>query len=91
MFYAISYDIVDDRRRLKVMNLLKSYGERIQYSVFEAHLEANEAARLREQLEKIIAAEEDSIRFYPLCAACVERIVLLGTGSISQDPEVIVL
>ena len=33
--YAVAYDIPDDTRRVKLANLLKSYGERVQLSVFE--------------------------------------------------------
>ncbi|BDG22408.1 hypothetical protein TthSNM17_20700 (plasmid) [Thermus thermophilus] len=30
--YAVAYDIPDDTRRVKLANLLKSYGERVQLS-----------------------------------------------------------
>ncbi len=33
--YTIAYDIPDDTRRVKLANLLKSYGERVQLSVFD--------------------------------------------------------
>lgn len=38
MFYLISYDIPDDRRRVRVAKTLKDYGDRVQYSVFECIL-----------------------------------------------------
>ena len=38
MFYVISYDIPDDRRRGQLAKVLKGFGTRVQYSVFEAHL-----------------------------------------------------
>jgi CRISPR-associated protein Cas2 len=38
MFYLVSYDIPDDRRRTRLAKLLKDYGGRVQYSVFECLL-----------------------------------------------------
>ncbi|MBC7317262.1 MAG: CRISPR-associated endonuclease Cas2, partial [Chloroflexi bacterium] len=37
-FYVISYDIPNDRHRLRIAHLLEGYGERVQYSVFEVWL-----------------------------------------------------
>ena len=91
MFYAISYDIRDDRRRLQVAKILQDYGQRVQLSVFEADLDDKALARLQKRLAACLAAEEDSVRFYPLCAACVPKIIILGQGVVSQDPEVIII
>ena len=38
MFHVISYDIPDDQRRSRLAKVLKGFGTRVQYSVFEAHL-----------------------------------------------------
>ena len=38
MYVVVSYDITNDRRRLKVMKTLEGFGERVQYSVFECRL-----------------------------------------------------
>ena len=38
MYFVVSYDISDDKRRTKIHNTLKSYGQRVQYSVFECDL-----------------------------------------------------
>jgi len=91
MFYAISYDISDDGRRLKVAKTLKDFGERVQRSVFEANLEAAQLQRLKSRVEKILHPEEDNLRIYPLCGACVSDIVVLGLGLVTQDPEVIII
>jgi CRISPR-associated protein Cas2 len=32
---VVCYDVVDDRRRNRIFKLLKDYGRRVQYSVFE--------------------------------------------------------
>ena len=91
MFYAISYDIRDDRRRLQVAKVLQDFGERVQLSVFEANLDPEELARLKRRVARHLNLEEDSLRLYPLCAACVPRIEILGQGMVTQDPEVIIL
>jgi CRISPR-associated protein Cas2 len=91
MFYAISYDIRDDRRRLRVAKLLTNFGERVQYSVFEANLEPGEWERLRAGLESLVDPEEDSVRMYPLCGVCVGRVEIMGPGEITQDPEMIII
>lgn len=39
MFFAMSYDIRDDRGRLKVARILQDFGERVQLSVCQACLE----------------------------------------------------
>jgi len=91
MFYSICYDIRDDRRRLQVMKVLKDYGERIQFSVFEAILRPEELARLKERVSALLDPAEDTLRLYPLCAACAGRIEILGEGKITQDHEFIVI
>lgn len=91
MFYSICYDIRDDRRRLQVMKVLKDYGERIQFSVFEAILSPEELVRLKERVNAVLEPAEDTLRLYPLCAACTARIEIIGEGKVTQDPEFIVI
>jgi len=91
MFYAISYDIREDRRRLKVAKILKDFGDRVQLSVFEARLEAGDLECLKRRLAGQVNPEEDSLRFYPLCAACVPRVEVLGQGLVTQDPDFIII
>ena len=91
MFYSICYDISDDHRRLKIAKLLKDFGERVQYSVFEANLERDQLDRLKRRAMSILDPEEDLLRIYPLCAGCATRIEILGHGKITQDPEFIIV
>ncbi|MEW6657417.1 MAG: CRISPR-associated endonuclease Cas2 [Thermodesulfobacteriota bacterium] len=91
MFYAISYGIRDDRRRLKVAQVLKDFGERVQLSVFEARLEARDLDRLKQRVLKHLDQENDSLRLYPLCGACVPGIEVLGQGLVTQDAEFIII
>lgn len=91
MFYSICYDIRDDRRRIKIAKMLEGFGERVQYSVFEANLEPKELDRLRRRAMSILHPEEDLLRIYPLCAQCVERVEILGHGEITQDPDFVIV
>ncbi len=77
IFYIVSYDISDDRRRTKIHKCLKSYGEWKQFSVFECRLTSTQYQKLRHRLDKLIKPTEDSILFYRLgqcCQGYVERI-----------------
>ncbi|MCL6558685.1 MAG: CRISPR-associated endonuclease Cas2 [Firmicutes bacterium] len=80
MNVVVSYDITDDRRRNKLAKVLKDYGTRVQYSVFEVVVDGGRFEKMRRAIEKVINESEDSVRFYILCAACLGRIICLGKG-----------
>ena len=86
-FYAVSYDIPSDKRRVKVASALKSYGERVQYSVFECWLEPRELAELKKRLERIHDPSEDSIRFYPAGAA----VEVMGVGTVTANSDLLMM
>jgi CRISPR-associated protein Cas2 len=88
---VVSYDVPDDRRRTRLAHALKDFGERVQLSVFECLLEAEELERLRGRVLREIDAEEDSVRIYRLCESCREKVKILGRGERTEDPEVYVL
>jgi CRISPR-associated protein Cas2 len=72
-FLVIAYDIVCNRRRNRLVKLLKSYGQRANYSVFECCLLKKEIGSLQEKIAKLIVPKEDSVLYYPLCRTCVEK------------------
>ncbi|HEY9847964.1 MAG TPA: CRISPR-associated endonuclease Cas2 [Leptolyngbyaceae cyanobacterium] len=85
MHILISYDIPEDSRRTKIHKILKSYGQWMQYSVFEcADLTETQYAKLRSRLNKLIKPEEDSILFFPLCVCCQRKIDRIG-GEVPAD------
>ncbi len=84
-FLVVSYDISNDKRRLKVMKTLQDYGARVQYSVFECRLESAQLDRLKRRLQPHVREKQDSIRFYFLSADDVQRIDVLGNGSVTPD------
>ena len=91
MFYLVSYDIPDDRRRTRLAKTLKDYGGRVQYSVFECLLNQELFDKMIERIETIIMEAEDSVRIYGLCANCERVIKVIGTGEVSHDEDVYIL
>jgi CRISPR-associated protein Cas2 len=92
MFTVIAFDIVEDRTRYRVVQFLREYAVRVQKSVFEAPaLPPNHFHRLRDDLEGLIDHRVDKIRYYFLCAACVNRIELSGIGAVTPNEEYKVL
>ena len=85
VYVVVSYDIPDNRRRAKVCKTLKNFGQHVQYSVFECQLKTKDFQKLRARLQKLIRPEEDNLRFYFLCEACVERIKAIGAERV--DPR----
>ena len=80
MFVVISYDIADDRRRTRLAKFLEGFGDRVQYSVFEAELDESQLNDLIRDGRKIIDELEDSLRVYRLCAKCERLIEVMGCG-----------
>jgi len=76
--YVIAYDIPNDKRRTKVHKILLGYGKWTQYSLFECFLTRKQLVLLRSRLSEHLVAQEDSIRFYPLCANCVSKVETVG-------------
>jgi CRISPR-associated protein Cas2 len=91
MFYVISYDIPDNQRRNQLAKVLKGFGTRVQYSVFEAHLNKRQYEELKRAVERLIEPSEDSVRYYALCSACVGRVEVPAIGDVTSDPQVIVV
>ncbi len=76
--YVIAYDISDDRRRTKIHQVLLGFGKWTQYSLFECFLSRKELVLLRSKLAAHLVEQQDSIRFYPLCANCVSKVETVG-------------
>jgi CRISPR-associated protein Cas2 len=85
MNVVITYDISEDKRRTKIHKVLKSYGQWMQFSVFECDLTETQYTRLRLRLSKLIKPEQDSIRFYFLCACCKDKVERIGGEQVRDD------
>ncbi len=86
MFYIVAFDISDDRIRYRVAKLLKSYGYRVQKSVFECpDLTEKKFLTMKDRLERLIDFTSDSVRYYRQCRACLNEFEFSGVG---EEPEV---
>ncbi len=91
MFVVVSYDVVDDRKRTRIAKAMKSYGERVQKSVFECRLDDQQFIKMKKALESIMDMTEDSVRYYFLCKSCVDRIEISGWGTVTEDENLIIV
>jgi len=70
-FILVCYDVdtvsEGGKRRLRrVAKVCESYGQRVQFSVFECHVTPNDYERLIKKLLDIIDVNADSLRIYIL-------------------------
>jgi len=88
----VSYDVVNNQKRLKLAKFLKGYLERVQKSVFEGVIADRRLEGLRRGIEKRIDRSEDTVRIYTLCERCVSSVEIIGTGVYieRQDEDVLV-
>jgi CRISPR-associated protein Cas2 len=86
MFTLISYDIVEDKRRTKVMKYLLGYGARVQYSVFECDLTDQQFAKVQHDLARLVDRQTDSVRCYQLDVGAVKQIKIIGVGQVTILP-----
>ncbi len=86
MYVMVSYDIVKDRTRTKVMKFLKDFGHRVQLSVFECDLDEERFQRMKKGVDKLINKKKDSVRYYRICSACMKKVVVSGWGE-TGEPE----
>lgn len=90
MFVVIAYDVGDDKRRNKLHKTLKSYGEPVEESVFEADVEFAQLRRMQKRIEKIITSD-DQVRYYILCEECRLKIEVLNGKPPTQTPRRMVI
>ncbi len=82
--WLICYDISDDDKRASIHDILKNYGTRVQYSVFECFLTPRQLILLRAELLSAID-NLDNLRWYPLCVWCREKVQFQGVGNAPED------
>ena len=90
MFIIVAYDIVENKRRTKIMKTLKGYGFHVQKSVFECFLNERQLLRLKGIIGGLIDENEDSVRFYRLPEDLSAQVEILGQGEVSKNPILIV-
>lgn len=90
-FMLVVYDISVDARRTKLHTALLDFGTPVQYSVFECWVNKAELSKLRVRVRKIIRPRKDHVRYYFLCAACVEKVETTQVGEVTRVEKVLVV
>ncbi len=83
MFVLVSYDVntqdrEGERRLRRIAKVCQSYGQRVQYSVFECLVDPAQWTFLRARLIEEMDQEKDSLRFYFLGANWRRRVEHVG-------------
>jgi CRISPR-associated protein Cas2 len=64
--WLVAYDIRDDVRLRKVHDIVRSHGDRLQYSVFLCDLTPIEKLGLKSELREVLHHQADSVVFIDL-------------------------
>lgn len=89
VYVLIIYDIIDNKRRLKLAKFLSGYGFRVQKSSFEAKLSKTQYDKMMSQIGNY-ADEMDSIRVYKIVGK--GQVTVIGKDEDDgNDDEVIVI
>jgi len=86
MNMIVAYDIADDKRLIRIAKVMLDYGVRVQKSIFEVNVTPPVFREIKERVEKIIVAEEDGVKYYPLCERCAGTVEIIGQGNFT-DPD----
>ena len=87
---VVVYDIVDDKSRRIVGEILEGFGRRVNRSVFECALRGAKARhKLEQALKTEIDPKVDSIRIYTVCASCMSKASVLGKEPKAFDEKAI--
>lgn len=83
MLVLITYDVNTEdavgRKRLRqVARECVNYGQRVQNSVFECHIDSTQLRRIEATLERLIDPDKDSLRFYVIGAAYKDKVKHIG-------------
>ena len=76
--WIICYDITCDKRRYRLDKFLAQYGQRIQYSVYEAIISKDGLNSIRKEIKLIIDTDADKVNYYRICRWCQDKVVLQG-------------
>lgn len=91
LFLVIAYDVESDKRRNRLVKLLKDHGVRVNFSVFECRIRKSAYESIKKEISLIINKKIDSVLFYDLCLNCLEKAEYLGAKIPSHaDPIVAV-
>lgn len=84
MLTVVAYDISDPKRLARVAKVCEDYGIRVQYSIFECHLDQETFNQLWLKLLETMDESEDRIVAYKLDARAAREIETAGTMVCSE-------
>lgn len=85
MLTLVAYDITQEKRLHKVAKICEDYGVRVQYSVFECHLDESEFSDFWLKLLDVIDESEDRLVAYKIDARCAKETLTAGTMVCSEQ------
>src|SRR5687768_5373870 len=84
MLTLVAYDITGDKRLHQVAKICEEYGVRVQYSLFECHLNTDEFADFWLKLLMVIDEREDRLVAYKIDARSAKETLTAGTMVCSE-------
>lgn len=88
-FVLVIYDIVDNKKRLKLSKYLLGYGIRVQKSAFEMMITKEKYNKLIKELPTYIEEREDSIRLYKILGR--GQMKAWGQENLEEEIEEVVI
>lgn len=90
-FIIVTYDIVKNKHRNRVMKILKGVGFHVQKSVFECFLNDNQLENLKIRLLMEIDDRYDGVRFYKITGKDVTQVDIIGVGEVAENNQLILI
>lgn len=84
----IIYDIIDNKKRLKLAKFLQGYGVRVQKSAFEAKLTRKQYEKLLQKIPSY-CTDEDTVRVYKIIGK--SQVTAFGINEIRPEDDDVIL
>lgn len=84
MLTVVAYDISDPKRLAKAAKTCEDFGVRVQYSIFECHLDQETFNELWLRLLAVVDEDEDRLVAYKLDARCAKETETAGVMVCSE-------
>lgn len=79
VLYDVNTQTASGKKRLRsISKICRSYGIRVQYSVYECDIDPSQYILMKKRIEEVINPEEDRVRFYNLGKTYNVKIERLG-------------
>ena len=89
IYCLVIYDIVNNKRRVRMAKKMSGYGFRVQKSAFEAMIKPTLYSKLLEEIPKLINEEEDSVRIYRIVGS--GEVTMFGVNTKVENEDVIIV